>query len=1592
MINIRALLTLGTKGTDKAKKEVSDVNKQLDQAADNAERMNRTLSQTKTGKSAMERAGVTTQDYRTQRSVTGARGAEGRNFSGLASAGDSQGFVAAYATLAANIFAVTAAFQALSNAARTEQLAAGLDLVGARAGVALGITSKGLQEVTDYALTSADAMRVVASATAAGFKADEIERLGAVAKGASVALGRDLGDSMDRLIKGTIKLEPELLDELGIMTRLDDAVKNYALANNKAVSSLTQTERRQAFLNAVLEEGEQKFGDISEQIEANPYDKLAASVKDFGTEVLKVLNNVLMPFIKLLTEVPMLGITIALGVLNQTLGKVLPNLDSISGKVGLIGGNLQSKLGFTEALIPEAEAQVITAKSGSKDETAALKEYNKLERERIGLQARILANEKQSKIIANFREDVKTKGIISASKELLIAQASLLVERQRVGEQTKLTALTTVRAAMQTLATGASLVLAGISGVLTVITLVVTAIMMGAAAFKFFFPPSELNKRLDESKKNMKELAEQTEKTIVQLERMLEPGKMQSGAAFDAIVKSAKAAQEELNNYASLKKRIEGADEEAPTIQLSGKDFLQTESEALKLLSGTVARNTNASKEQRDLLMSQFKLRLTLLSKEERALEISKAYKLVGKEQINFLEEQINSTAKISATFSDISDAGKNISKYTKEMFPAETVSAAAEIASSYNQILTTIAAGPKEGQESAIFNRAIAESILEQSSNIQQNISSLKVQGLEIKGHEATLSNINDLQAARSALQQATINGTDIERAQASDLFEEALNKLALDSEGVKLLLQALGLNMSILGTVEKINAEKLKVLNLEMETVKLSGDNAKNAAMLRKTLQDSKILALGVDIKIPEELTLDYRIEIAKIEEQTAQKIADIKLQTLALEASQRDLELASSEDVLRDKLRTQGGAIEIFGSEDAEARLRGFIKYSEDASIRERANTQLNLLLTEKQRFLNQEVLKLSQDAANAERSKASSVTNTLIQTKQGISLNKRNAKYALEELNSKKELQNILNKNADSLSMGVKLSNQATSLLRATELPLLEQKQILMDEEVKSLEDLINEEETFLKLSAEKQRFYREELILAKDKADGVKEELKGVNAIIDSAKQGLIQQAAALDIEDKKLALLKEQASAMKTLRDAELNLIRARAEGAAKAQGRSLAKSEEGKLRAREVISEIESIGARRNPNEVGPPTKEQSLSQIALLEDERDLLIKRSNLEEQLFKIKFESARLDLQNSIATSKKLNKEAMERGEAAPISEKSISASESALASFEGLLPSFMGVFELERNSINANFDLRVQALEATAKILGIELQGIAQSSQEVMRQLSDELKNDMSGVFTSAMGYTGRVASTFASESTAIAQGTGDRNQKEADLKALRETSNEMQIQQTLAEGLQSTFDNLGASMSDAFSGLIDGSKSAKEAFAELALSFLKSIADMISKIIAFTISMMVMDALMPSWVKGFLNLMGGGIPIPVPGGEAAAAGGIIPLATGGVMDRAMGVQGIIKKPTYLVGEGRHNEAVVPLPNGRSIPVQMHGGGSQSNNVAVTVNLNSEGAQAQTDTQGQDMSNLGSLIASAVQKELMAQKMPGGILNRYGSA
>ena len=127
-----------------------------------------------------------------------------KNFSKMAQ-GISGGLVPAYATLAANVFAVTAAFNFFKGAADFRVIEESQLRFAEKTGKSLSLLTSRIQDATDGVLTFQDAAQATAIGTASGLSSDQLSDLASVAKNASLALGRDLSDSFDRLVRGATR-------------------------------------------------------------------------------------------------------------------------------------------------------------------------------------------------------------------------------------------------------------------------------------------------------------------------------------------------------------------------------------------------------------------------------------------------------------------------------------------------------------------------------------------------------------------------------------------------------------------------------------------------------------------------------------------------------------------------------------------------------------------------------------------------------------------------------------------------------------------------------------------------------------------------------------------------------------------------------------------------------------------------------------------------------------------------------------------------------------------------------------------------------------------------------------------------------------------------------------------------------------------------------------------------------------------------------------------------------------------------------------------------------------------------------------------
>ena len=192
------------------------------------------------------------------------------------------GLVALYASWAATVYTLAQGLDYLKRSADLSRLEKNLGAL-ARRGQDLRGLSESLREVSAGSLSQEEAIRTATKAVTYGFSSDELEELTMYARKASIALGRDMVESLDRLTLGIAKGEIELLDELGIVTRLDTAYKKYAESVGKTKEQLTETERRAAITTESLAQLEEAYSGIN--AESTVYEKLLANIKDLSREL-----------------------------------------------------------------------------------------------------------------------------------------------------------------------------------------------------------------------------------------------------------------------------------------------------------------------------------------------------------------------------------------------------------------------------------------------------------------------------------------------------------------------------------------------------------------------------------------------------------------------------------------------------------------------------------------------------------------------------------------------------------------------------------------------------------------------------------------------------------------------------------------------------------------------------------------------------------------------------------------------------------------------------------------------------------------------------------------------------------------------------------------------------------------------------------------------------------------------------------------------------------------------------------------------------------------------------------------------------------
>lgn len=135
-------------------------------------------------------------------------------------------------------------------------------------------------------------------------------------------------------------------------------------------------------------------------------------------------------------------------------------------------------------------------------------------------------------------------------------------------------------------------------------------------------------------------------------------------------------------------------------------------------------------------------------------------------------------------------------------------------------------------------------------------------------------------------------------------------------------------------------------------------------------------------------------------------------------------------------------------------------------------------------------------------------------------------------------------------------------------------------------------------------------------------------------------------------------------------------------------------------------------------------------------------------------------------------------------------------------------------------------------------------------------------------------------------------------------------------------------------------------------------------------------------------------------------GGGGGILGGILSIfgfANGGIMSssgsmplKAYSRGGVAKSPQLAVfGEGRQNEAYVPLPDGKSIPVAMHGGGSGGVSMGdINIDIKMQGSSGDPEKDQAHAENTAAMVDKMLDQKISAwalrESRSGGMLNKKG--
>lgn len=273
------------------------------------------------------------------------------------------------------VAAIGVAVVGAGKAIRFEELNQGFESIASSIGAGSGALER-FQEASRGTVSQLDLLQQFNNAVLLGAvkTEDQFSRLIEASRRLGKAVGRDAGDALSDLSIGIGRQSRLILDNLGILVRVTEAQKSYADSVGRTVASLTEAERRQAFLNAAFAAIDERLARLGPEVETtgDRWRRFKSTVEDLVTTIgrglLPILDRILPPLTELGRKLSEFLSDNRVAIADRITGALTGLFSRLQGVVNLItdrglGGAFDELLGQTRDLWSQftarAEAAVI---------------------------------------------------------------------------------------------------------------------------------------------------------------------------------------------------------------------------------------------------------------------------------------------------------------------------------------------------------------------------------------------------------------------------------------------------------------------------------------------------------------------------------------------------------------------------------------------------------------------------------------------------------------------------------------------------------------------------------------------------------------------------------------------------------------------------------------------------------------------------------------------------------------------------------------------------------------------------------------------------------------------------------------------------------------------------------------------------------------------------------------------------------------------------------------------------------------------------------------------------------------------------------